>query len=381
MLLQVNRLSNTIDPDTAQFNLKSKCEIRIMRKRRHPIAKCLVRNSKSAMIAAVEVHNKPLFPYRYEVCVLLVINAWELLLKAYIYKYLKGVKLFKKDGTTKQFGECLSCVSSNLGKDFQVIKESLDRLYEYRNSVAHFYSENLDLVLFSLLKANVVFYTEFIKAYFQVDLSKETNLVLLPIGFSKPFSPIDFIFNSSSLGNASAEVKVFINSIIESSKRLETLGIEESILVDFSMNLTNEKRIKNADIIAGINNANSQGNIIVIQEAPEDFRITSDPKAKERRISEEHVFQVLFTETYAAVAREARRSFSDFKQNYEFNRLMAKFKKDPNLCRVRYLNPSNPKGAKQEFYSKEIYKELAEYYTLKVVELVEPEVSSPSNAA
>ena len=55
--------------------------------RRPPIAKNLVRNSIAAIFAAIEIHNKPIFSYRYEVVVLLFINAWELLLKAYIYKY------------------------------------------------------------------------------------------------------------------------------------------------------------------------------------------------------------------------------------------------------------------------------------------------------
>lgn len=40
------------------------------------------------MFAAVEIHNKPVFEYRYEVGTLLVINAWELALKAHIAKEL-----------------------------------------------------------------------------------------------------------------------------------------------------------------------------------------------------------------------------------------------------------------------------------------------------
>ncbi|MBA3711337.1 MAG: hypothetical protein H0W76_02680 [Pyrinomonadaceae bacterium] len=88
----------------------------------------------------------------------------------------------------------------------------------------------------------------------------------------------------------------------------------------------------------------------------------NDPKAKELGLSEENIFQTIFTEKHADVAREARRRFNDFKQNNEFNRLMALCKKNPNLCRVRYLDPSNSKSSKQEFYSKKIYDELAEYY-------------------
>lgn len=336
-----------------------------MRKRKSPVALSLVRNSKAAMIAAIEIHNKPMFPYRYEVCTLLIINSWELLLKAYIYKFLKGVKLFRKDGTTKPFEECVSCVASNLGKDFQVIKESLERLYDYRNSVAHFYLEDLSLILYSLLKANVVFYSDFIKRYFQVDLSKETNLILLPIGFSKPYSPIDFLFNDSSLAGASEEVKRFINGIIESSQRLKSAGIEDSILVEFRMNLTNEKRIKNADIIAGISNTQPVTNAIVIQNSLENVRLTDDPNAKEIKISEEDLYQTVFTERYADVVKEARKRFVDFVKGKKFNELMARFKKDKNLCRPRFLDPANLKSGKKEFYSKNIYDELAKHYQSK----------------
>ena len=71
----------------------------------------LVSNAISAMFAAIEIHNKPVFQYRYEVCTLLVVNAWELALKAYIAKELKSVRLTKQDGTTKPFPECVACVS------------------------------------------------------------------------------------------------------------------------------------------------------------------------------------------------------------------------------------------------------------------------------
>ncbi len=336
-----------------------------MKKRKSPVASSLVRNSKAAIIAAIEIHNKPLFPYRYEVCTLLVVNAWELLLKAYIYRFQKGVNLFRKDGTTKPFEECVACVASNSGKEFQVIQESLERLYEYRNSVVHYYSDGLDLILYSLLKANIVFYSDFIKKYFKFDLSKETNLILLPIGFSQPYSPIDFLFTDSSfLANSSEEVKRFIKGIIESSQRLKSAGIEDSILVEYRMNLTNEKRIKNADIIAGISNAQPSSNVILIQNSLENVRFSNDISAKEIRISEDSVYKTIFTERYADVIREAKERFVDFRQDKKFHALMAKFKKDESICKSRYLDPINPQSgsARKYFYSKDIYDRLAEYY-------------------
>jgi hypothetical protein len=53
-----------------------------MAKRRKMVMSNLVKNSIAAYFAAIEVHNKPNISYRYETVTLLIINAWELLLKA-----------------------------------------------------------------------------------------------------------------------------------------------------------------------------------------------------------------------------------------------------------------------------------------------------------
>lgn len=42
----------------------------------------LLDRAVAAMVAAVEIYNKPSFPYRVESFAILAINGWELLLKA-----------------------------------------------------------------------------------------------------------------------------------------------------------------------------------------------------------------------------------------------------------------------------------------------------------
>lgn len=249
------------------------------RKRKSPVAKSLAKNSKSAMLSAIEIHNKPTFSYRYEVVVLLALNAWELILKGYIYKYHKRVKIFKKDGTTKSFLECVFFVHSQLGNNFLLIKENLEKLYEYRNNVAHFYPEKLDIIIFALLKKNVEFYQNFLLTHFKIDLSSESDLILLPIGFKKPYSPFDFLSNKTAVRTSSIEVETFIKSIIDSTKRLDQQGIQDLILADFKVNLINEKRTKNADIIAGINNKTETGVDITVVNPATSVRVTDDPLA------------------------------------------------------------------------------------------------------
>jgi hypothetical protein len=58
----------------------------------------LLRNAKSALLAAIEIYNKPGFSYRDECFVILLLNAWELILKALISKNGKSIYYRKKRG-------------------------------------------------------------------------------------------------------------------------------------------------------------------------------------------------------------------------------------------------------------------------------------------
>jgi hypothetical protein len=299
------------------------------------MAVALVENAKSAIFAAVEIHNKPIFAYRYEVCTLLVINAWELALKAYIAKELKSVKLLKQDGTTKPFLECVACISSNLGNSFEPIKHNLELLYEYRNKIAHFFPDDLDIVVLGLLKASVLFFAEFIEKHFGIKLHEESHLVLLPIGLNKPLSPLDFIANQSASKHCSAEIKGFLQSIKSSCESLEAQGISDSVIVNYSIALVNESRIKNADLTAAINNTSPQQNVIAVHNVITAANLTNDPAAKQIRIDEDIIYSQIYTETYHNVLKNARANFSDFIQNKNFNEHMRKIKKNPNITSVR----------------------------------------------
>jgi hypothetical protein len=327
-----------------------------------PIDTALLGNAKAAMFAAVEIHNKPIFPYRYEVCTLLAINAWELALKAYIAKEAKSVKLIKKDGTAKSFSECVACTSSEIGKSFDPIKHNLEILYVYRNKIAHFYSEDMGVIVLGLLKASVLFFTQFIEEHFGEKLYEEANLILLPIGFTKPVSPLDFISNQSASRHCSAEVKSFLHLIKKSSEALQAQGIDESVIVNYSIALVNESRIKNADLTAAINNSVPQGNVIAIHNVISAAQFTNDPSAKQVRLTEDSIFSDIFTETHGDVVRTARERFADFMQNEHFNRIMRELKKNPSIKRTRPVNPRNPDAGGKDFYHKRIYDELAKHY-------------------
>lgn len=249
------------------------------KKRKPPVAKSLIQNSISAYFSAIEIHNKPSFQYRYEIVIILIINAWELALKAYIYKNHNKIKLFFNDGASKPFLECLSFTASKSGKDFLPIQENLKVLYEYRNQIIHFHHLRLEILIYSLVAKNVTFYNQFLKTHFKTSLSDKNELVLLPIGFKKPFSPIDFISNESVNANSPKLVQDFVLKIVQASQSLLDKKIDESILSEFKLSLINSKRIKNSDIVASVNNSTKQSLNFTVQKNSPSYKLGNEENA------------------------------------------------------------------------------------------------------
>jgi hypothetical protein len=328
------------------------------------ITESLLENSKSAIIGCVELHNKPVFKFRYEICTILAINGWELLLKAYINEHHPDIKLIRKDGTSKSFEECLSYLSSQLGAEFRAEQENLEKLYEFRCHIIHFYKDHIGTILYSLLHKSIIFYNRFLQKHFNIDLAEETNLMLLPIGF-KPFStPVDFLTKQSDLKESSNAVQTFIKSIISSTEKLDSEGIEESILTGYNVAVINENRIKNADIIAGITK-NKSDSKLTVSNVLGAIQITNDEVAKKVNIEEETLFKTVYTMKYLDVVKQAKEMFSDFKRNAKFNQVMKGIKENPSLHRKRYLDFVNKSGIGQDFYNPEVLNELKNHYTLK----------------
>lgn len=325
------------------------------------LSESLILNSKQALFASIEIHNKPIFLYRYQVTSILLINAWELAFKAYIAKYRPAVKLISEDGTTKPFEDCLAFIKSDIGNSFSLESENIERLYEFRCDFIHFYQDHIDPILYSLLAKGVQLYSRFLLKFFDIDLCSESNLILLPVGFNPPVSPIDFLSNKSNIKDSSKEVQEFVRKVVVSTATLAEKGIEEPILYTFSMSIENEKRIKNADIVAAITKDPGH-EAILIANILNGVKISNDEGAKTVKVEEDSLFLTVFTETSRQVYLTAKSRYTDLKQNKEYRDLMHTAKNDPNLFKVRYMDVLNHTGTGQGFYSKAIYEVLDEHY-------------------
>ncbi len=162
------------------------------------VYKQLVDKSVAAALAAIEVYNKPDFRYREESFVILLVNAWELLLKAKILKdsknrlsslyihFGKNNHKIKRSRTGNPLTIELFGAMQKLALD-AVVTENLSSLVDIRDTAVHFHNDDgVRYVVFTLGVAALRNYQHLAKEWFKKNLASY-HFYILPIGFSHSF--------------------------------------------------------------------------------------------------------------------------------------------------------------------------------------------------
>jgi hypothetical protein len=169
-----------------------------------PVYKQLVDKSVAAALAAIEVYNKPDFRYREESFVILIVNAWELLLKAKILKdsgnrlstlYVRCGKnnhQIKRSRTGNPLTIELLGAMNKLALD-SVVADNLKSLVDIRDTAVHFYNDDgVRYVVFTLGVAALRNYQHLASDWFNKNLASY-HFYILPIGFAHAFQTFRLI--------------------------------------------------------------------------------------------------------------------------------------------------------------------------------------------
>ncbi len=308
------------------------------------VTKLLLDSSQAALFAGIEIHNKPNIAYRYPTATILIINAWELMLKAYVYKYIGKKRIYTGDGKhTITFSKAIALVQDDINakeknKKFMAIVENLDVLNEYRCTNVHFCDSRLDPIIFMLISKAVINYDFFIRRYFNKDITKNDNLIILPIGMKLPFDPIDYL--KQDFGKAHND---FVNAVVQSIRHLDESGVQDSIVIGFNLVTDKVRDTKNADLLAALSD---DPDAVALRRA---VRITNDPNAPAIQID-----VPILPLTYDEVRERIKKKRPDIKFNQLFNGIMTELKRNPELCQPRYLNPKQKTGIKKDYYAEKI---------------------------
>lgn len=220
----------------------------------------LIGNAIAAMVAAIEVYNKPRFDYRNEIFTILLVNAWELALKAVLSKAGKRIYYRKKPNQPYRsyslndaFEKAVvtSLWPSSLEKNG--VKANLELLAEYRDAAVHLYNaKGFDVVVYGLAQTCIVNLNELLREVFGKDLTDEVTWKLLPLGIAPPVSALDYLRGARS-GDNPAAVDDFIRRLSEEISAVEESGGDTGkVFTVFDVSLETVKKMESADVVVGV---------------------------------------------------------------------------------------------------------------------------------
>jgi hypothetical protein len=322
----------------------------------------LLEKSVQAVISAIEIYNKPDFKYREESFSILMVNAWELLLKAKILKDSKNdlsalyvidkERSLKKDGKPK----VNVCYKQNRTHNFMtidintalkklpldiILKENIDLLIEIRDNAIHFFNDSklFEKKLLEIGTATLKSYVDVINDWFNYDLSK-FNFFLMPISFFIPGE-----ITSLSLNKEDKHHKNLLNYIARKERDFPTTEIGNH----------NISLILETKFVKG-----TSTDAILMKFDP------LNPKSIPIKYDSDEQFARKYPWSYKDdLFPRLKDRYKDFRADKKYNILKATLEKNLAYCGKRYLDINKKKGQSRKFYSTEIFKELDKHYTKK----------------
>ncbi len=222
--------------------------------------KKLLGNAKAAMMAAIEIYNKPTFQYRDECVVILILNAWELVLKALLSK--KGQSIFYPKKRKEPY-RTLSCQHA-MGKTEPLfpknlhplpVRRNLELLSTYRDNAVHFYNEKgFGVVIYALAQTSIMNFRDLLEHSFDIKLENEISWQLLPLGIKPPIDPISYISGENHKQQKRSEaVDHFLSELATAVNDVKTQKEDTGrLLTVFNIKLESTKKIDQADIVMGV---------------------------------------------------------------------------------------------------------------------------------
>ena len=309
---------------------------------------CLQKSLEAAK-AAIELYNKPVFPYRDESFAILMINAWELLLKAKRIKsnnnrmssiYVKE-KVKNKNGAISKkevykrnrSGNCFTLSLFDLIKleltDNNLIS-NLTLLSEIRDNAIHCFNKAkiTEKHYMEIICATISSYKTVLALWFSYDISDE-NMFTIPVGFNLP--------KEYDLSDVRTKEERNILKYISEQRN----GSDNNSDFDIALNI--ELRfIKSKD-------KNAQ-------------RVYYDQTGLPIYVDSEEKFKKKYPMDFEILKKKLKERYPKLKLNSNFWKYKKELESNPLYAGTRYLDYHNKKGIKKVYYSTEIFKEFDKRY-------------------
>ena len=240
--------------------------------------KKLLGNSKAAMIAAIEIYNRLTFKYRDECTVILLLNAWELMLKAVLSKNKQSVFYPKK--RNKPYRTLSWQDASSRAKEYfpnsvphLPVQRNLEMLGIYRDNAVHFYNAtDFSVILYALTQTSIINFRDVLYEIFDIRLEDEINWQLLPLGMRPPIDIVTYLSGQSE-ATATSAARQFLSELARATEEVREADEDTGrLLTIFDVKLESVKKIGDADVVVGVVRDESREDLLAISRIQDPNR-------------------------------------------------------------------------------------------------------------
>lgn len=316
----------------------------------------IIEKAVQALISSIEVYNKPDFKYREENFCILMVNAWELLLKAKIITENNGdrrsiyIKYYPKKSngeTSKKYKykttdsgnyltldikDCINQLRSN-NKLQENIALNVLSIIEIRNTSIHYHNTSIDYIksTHELGSASIHGFITYLYEWFGQRLTKY-NLYLLPLSFFGSQS-------TEAIPVYSQEKKLL--DYIDQQRGKHPYKKSDKYHYAFQIQISFTKRNKSGSGVY----------------------LSNDTSAPRVQLSDEDL-KAKYPLKFQELVEKCKNRYVNFTQNNDFFQTKAKLEDDLRYCYQRYPGLDRS-GTPKKHYSSAILEELDKKYSRK----------------
>ena len=288
----------------------------------------MARRAAVALLAAVEMGNKTVIPFREETFCLQLLNSWEILLKARIVQQNRNrlAAIFRKDSNkrfvrdpqtkspyTIKFVEALNRVGVPNN-----VKNNLLGVNAMRNDVAHLGTLSVELSTLVLRygTASIINFGKLYQEWFQEPVA---ILYLLPVAF---LGKSDILLASKKGDFRQRQLLNYLSQLVGSTDMRDT-SYAVTLQVDVAVNP-----------VAGGGGA---------------IGATNDQNAPQLSLSDDQIITI-YPWVYKDLILACKNRYEDFKENQTFRNFVRQVKQNADCAYERKLDPKNAKSQSQWRY-------------------------------
>jgi hypothetical protein len=286
-------------------------------KRELTMARC----AHEALLAAVEIYNRPKAEYKEQTVAFLLVNAWEVLIKARIVQQNGGKieAIYRRERNSKRYarnpdGEILTIdirgALNHSGLPQEVIS-NINGVIKVRNQATH-----LGVLVAELKQSILEFSTASVQNFAKTYANWFQESIDAPY-----FLPLGFVGTAQAVvANHPVRQKQLLKELSDLANSQESSGSDYSVVMHVDVRL-------NRGLSGG-------GNI----------GLTNDPNVLKVSITDDEALQT-FPTSYNELVDTCRSRYSNFKQNKEFHSAMKQVHEDPKCTYVTDLTHRLKKAA------------------------------------